>query len=215
MNFFYSTLIVFFIISIACSNQNNKNAKNISYAEKNNIAKSCIALNDSAVNLLNKYYVEDSNPAKLDIILDLLNESISCDTNFYLAYNNKITVLSLKGEYLKVVNLLNKMLEFSNNNPQLIFFKGMAYEKLKDYPSAEIAYKQAAVEYEKRLQLHPDSLIIITDKLFFTAFTEGKDQAIAELKEYVLKYPNNTMLKEYQFIFETYHRDDFMFQHGK
>ena len=179
------------------------------------LTKECIALHDSATNLLNKYYFEGSDPAKLDLILDLLNLAINCDSNFFLAYNNKVTVLSTKGEYQKVVKLLDEMLVFSDNNPQLIFLKGIAYEKLNDNATAEAVYKQAAVGYEKQLKLYPDSLQLITDKLFFTAFTKGKDEALSELNNYILKYPDKSILKDFQPMFENFSRDDFMNQYRK
>ncbi len=211
--YFYSALVSFLLTTTACNTQNNKYVN--STKKSNVIAKQCVALNDSAVSLLNKYYFEGTNQAELDVILDLLNQAIACDTNYFLAYNNKVTVLNLKGEYQKVVNLLDKMLEFSNNDPQLIFLKGIAYEKLNAYNAAKTTYVQAAVEYEKRLKLYPDSLEIIADKLFFTAFTKGKDEALSELNKYILKYPDKTMLKDYQPMFENFNRDDFMNQYRK
>jgi len=211
--YFCSVLVVLLLTAIACNTRNNKSASDTE--ELDIIAKECVALHDSAANLLNKYYFESSNPAKLDLILDLLNQAINCDPSYYLAYNNKVTVLSLKGEYQKVVTLLDEMLEFSDNDPQLIFLKGIAYEKLNYYTAAEIAYKQAAVEYEKRLKLYPDSLELITDKLFFIAFTKGKEQALSELSKYILKYPDKTMLKDFRPLFENFNRDDFINQYGK
>ena len=213
MNYFYRALVALLLTTTACNTQNNKDV--ITTEKSNIVAEQCVVLHDSAMSLLNKYYFEDTNPTKLDLILDLLNQAIACDTNYFLAYNDKVTVLSIKGEYMKVVSLLNKMLEFSGNDPQLIFLKGIAYEKLNNYSAAETAYKKAAIEYEKRLNLYPDSIEMILDKLFFIAFTKGKGEALSELNKYILKYPDNTMFQDYKPMFENFNRDDFMIQHEK
>ncbi|TKG92886.1 hypothetical protein EYV94_18100 [Puteibacter caeruleilacunae] len=173
--------ICFFCLHTACNIEGRKPVEATNRS---------MALTDSASNLLVNYHLEKQNTAKLDVILELLNKAIDCDSTNFLAYNNKLMVLSLKNEYLKAINLLDKMLSFNKNHAQLLFFKGLIYEKLEDPTSTQIFYNKADIMYEKQLKLYPDSMQLIADRLFFTAFTKGKEEAHKELNLFILRHPD-------------------------
>lgn len=112
-----SYCFLFLILLSSCQNKSSKYPVN-SQAKK---------LNDSAVHLMiySKDYLRS---------LELLNEAIKIDSNYFIAYNNKFAVLGL----LKPTNselileTLKKLNTLKPNAPQFYLYIGLIYLKKGD-----------------------------------------------------------------------------------
>ncbi len=199
-------LLYFFSVVTSCSQKKDEQRKE----EKRKVLKECRALNDVAIEKLNSYYYQGNEADKLDSALVLLQRAVECDTNYFLAYANMATVLTLKGNYNSAIEVVNKLLTLTNNDPEIVVYKGMLYEKQGKRDIAKKQYTFANELYDKRIAQYPDSVEIIADKMILKAYLEGKEKALAELDRYIQKYPNSLVLQQYKEILSKFDREDFI-----
>lgn len=206
MKLFISVGLLMWLIIADCKNSKNENKS----VRKENVNENCKKLNDSAARLLSKFSFEQKNILLLDTALGLLNKATLCDTNYLTAYYNKITILNIKGDYDQSLLVFNKILSLTENNPQILFFKGLIYEKLSKSDSAKLAYKRSEKRFKELLKVHPDDFNLIGNKLLLIDAADGKAEAKLELQKYILKYPGNKILLNYKTIIDSFDKDDYL-----
>jgi hypothetical protein len=94
------------------------------------VSPECIGYNDTAIAWEKKSFFSN-NPIFLDSALLYINKAIDCDSNFFTAYSNKISILNSKHDlnwFNGSLDCLNKMVQLSHNDPVTIFEKGTFYE---------------------------------------------------------------------------------------
>jgi tetratricopeptide (TPR) repeat protein len=95
---------------------------------KPNVSKECITLNDLAARKISSYYIARQNDL-LDSAILILEKATKCDSSYFLAHSNLATALSLKGDYQAAIKVVNKLLQLTKNDPEIVFYKGILYEK--------------------------------------------------------------------------------------
>ncbi len=147
--------------------------------------------------------------SQLDSSILLVRQAIQCDSTFFAAHANLISFLSLKGEYDEAIQVVDKLLSWSGNVPGTIVLKGAILEKQGKTQLAEEQYNLAYQIYSQQLANDPDNLDIIGQKMYLTAYIEGKETAIHEIDQYIIKYPDNDLLKQYREILTKFRKSDF------
>ncbi|MFZ6008855.1 MAG: tetratricopeptide repeat protein [Bacteroidota bacterium] len=198
-------LLVIFSAEISCGQKKQEQQD----AVKAKVSKECRSLNDSATKKINSFYTTNLNE-QLDSAMFLLKKATECDTSYFLAYSNLTTVLALKGEYDSAIKVVNILLRLTKNDPEIVVYKGMLYEKQNKKESAQKEYNLANKLYDDRLAQYPDSLEIVGSKMFLKAYLEGKEKALSELDIYIKKYPNNELLQQYREMLTEFQKDDFI-----
>jgi tetratricopeptide (TPR) repeat protein len=131
------------------------------------------------------------NDSLLHKALNLVDQSIDCDSTYALAYSNKATILCRLGQYKKAIISLEQAAELQPDYAEVIQAQGFIYEKLGQIDLADNKYQEALIAFNNRLEKDPDNVHILTGKTFLLLFTEGKDAALAEINKIIKKYPDN------------------------
>lgn len=203
----YTFCFLLFIFSTGTSCSQKKDEKQS--AAKPKVSRECIALNDLAMKKISSFYTTREN-AQLDSAMYLLKKATECDTSYFLAHSNLATVFTLKGNYDAAIEVVNKLLRLTKNDPEIVVYKGMLYEKQDKKDLAQKEYDLANKLYDDRLAQYPDSLEIIGNKMFLKAYLEGKEKALSELDTYISKYPNSEVLQQYREMLVDFQKDDFI-----
>jgi tetratricopeptide (TPR) repeat protein len=203
----YTFCFLLFLLSTGTScSQKKEQQQNV---VKPKVSKECIALNDFATRKISLFYTTQQNE-QLDSAMLLLEKATKCDTSYFLAHSNLATVLTLKGNYDAAIQVVNKLLRLTKNDPELVLYKGLLYEKMDKKDLAQKEYDRANKLYDDRLTQYPDSLEIIGNKMFLKAYLEGKEKALSELDIYIKKYPTSELLQQYREILTEFQKDDFI-----
>ena len=206
----FSLVLIYFT---SCNNSDGQISE--SKLKNHKVSKECKKLNDSAIVILNNHLYNNKIDTGYLKTLYLLNLAISCDSNYFLALSNKSTVLSLQGNYLESIKVLNKLLSITNNDPEILITKGILFEKLGLKDSSNSIYQKTSIEYENRMKIEPNNFTLIGNKLFFQTFMGKKQFAIAQLKKYIIKNPNEEILKIYDTLITNFNREEFINNMGK
>jgi len=158
------------------------------------IKKECISINDSAMLMLSQSQYGETNKLILDTVLQLFNKAISCDTNFFSAYYNKLMVLGSLKRYNDEIIVINKILALRKNDLVMYVKKGFIFEQIGQLDSAKIIYSIAEKEYTNKIKEYPNNIELKTEKIMLTAIKDSKEEARIELERYIKEYPGNTML---------------------
>ena len=175
----------------------------------------CKVYNDSAINMFNEHvHNSNSNVLQLDTIIFLLNKAIECDSEYFIALGNKLTVLTYMGKYKESINLIDKLLILRNNNPQLIIYKGIMYEKMGNKDSAYQTYNIAKLSYEDKIKMFPDSVNLIIGSIVLEDIMDGENKALNDIDKYINMYPEKNIFKEYRKSLIGFDRNEFINSYG-
>lgn len=147
-------LIISFLIAMALRGQGLKEHK---VAAVNQTA---IQFNDSAVAIISQPY----DSFNYSIALSLLETAIRIDSNFYVAYWNKLSVESQLRKYKQAIETGMKLIAFNPREPQFYGLVGSWYFRIGDSVSSTKYYNQAVILYDQALDT------IDTNKIEFKLF---------------------------------------------
>lgn len=134
-----------------------------------------IQLNDKAVSAATEDF--DS----LDYAIQLLAESIQVDSNYYIAYQNKITYEKDLEKYDFGVETIKAFVRRFPNNPSSYLLLGFRQEKKGNLSEAKTSYRRAlelTMESYKRQNKEIDS---VKDGLFILTYLNG-DSSLANIQ---------------------------------
>ncbi len=203
---------IVFIGLTACKSEDTPNKHNIkgkkggvkkefsSSEQKNDrraFSKEVIELNKQAVLLIN-----ERNKKSYEEALTLLNKAILIDTNYYMAYSNKVMVLTELGEYNTAIEV-NKYLitTIKRDYPEAIVSLGMLYDKIGKKYLARKYYSEAISKYSNRIAKSEDILDMVNRAHLI--YILNKKDGLAEIDSLIKAYPENEdliMYKEYLFL---------------
>jgi len=171
------------IIVVFCCNACNLAQEHKKEAER---------LNNKAIKLSS----ESFESTKLMKSVELLDSSIAIDSNYILAYSNKISVLYELKQYKNILTTIEKMAEHSTDMAYLFMVKGVAYLSLKQNQDAELSLKEAFkmaskmdTPQNKQMYFH------------LYAYFYGKQSSVTELSRALTA--GKIIKKEYSSISET------------
>lgn len=147
----------------------------------------CVDKNNSGIELIVKY--QQGKSSDLTKAISFFKDAIKCDPKYSSAYTNLALVYDYKKNYGEELNVYNKILSFSDNDPSILTEKGIVFEKLKLIDSAKIIYQLARQKFEDKLKTHPSNITYIQGLLMILALTEGKESALRELNKQVTSNP--------------------------
>lgn len=127
-----------FTTLIACS-QNQETKKYI----PNPKAK---LLNDSAINIATK-----TPPKNFELAISLLDEATRIDSNYYSAFNSKISFQLNLNRYSDALITAKNMIRIKPESPMNHFITGMIFWKLQDSVSANASFLKSAELSDKML----------------------------------------------------------------
>lgn len=177
MKYFNQILILSLFLSFQCKAQDNDNRQ------------LAMRLNDQAIDLMHR------NP---DYSLLLLDSAIKVDSQFVMAYSNKVTILCQKGEYHKAVETLKKSLLLDSKRAEAILFLGMLYEKTGQINYANIEYLKAVDLFTVRLQKEDKFRSGNRLNRAIALILLGKDEGRRELNTIIDENPKDEILSEFR-----------------
>ena len=204
MNYFrtivFITLIT--IITISC-----ESCKSGSYKGP---SKECIKFNDDGINILSSYPNMGKN--SLDTAIYLFKKALGCDSNNVIFYINLATAYDKKHSYELEMNVLNKTLTLTANDPAILLQKGMLFERVGRPNDAGKIYKSARSAYAQRLAKRPLDLKLIKGMILLKAVAESKDEAVKEINRQIVEHPElSSALSDELLFFNYFNRHAFVF----
>ena len=168
------SFLVFFVsyCSYSCEKEDNKR-------------KLAIAKQVESVNVYFKAKYVNFNEDSLNLAFLLIDESISIDSNYYLAYQTKTRYLTAEKKYDEALKVNDLVFLSGLEKDNLIAFAHRAalYELLKYDDLANKAYKEAISLYDDRIEKYPDDLNALSIRAMLLFFSEGKDEGIEAYRE--------------------------------
>ncbi len=177
-----SYFFLFFLLCIcACSNTNSSLASNRDKA---------IDKQKEASSIYCKIVLKQTEADSINVVLNLLNESIALDSTYSLAYSTKIQVLNSYGQYEEALKVIQLAIDrnLSETNPELIVGRGIQYDMLNQPEKALQDYQRAIELFHKQSEKDPDNYNSIATQEFLHFLMGEEERGIQNLKE-ILKKP--------------------------
>ena len=152
----------------------------------------------------------EENQDSLLKAVNLLDQAILIDSNYYMAYSNKATLLCYLNKNIEAINTLDKILAINPNLDELNTFKGFLLEKSGDSSKALETYKNVLAQYEKRLTTDSLNVSIMLNKAFLYFFTDGYDRGVKEFEIISSRFPKNTEVENMRNVFVSFNRQAFI-----
>ncbi len=137
--------------------------------------KRCQALNNIAMEAYMNYQME-GRPSSLDSALNFIDQAISCDTNKFGPFHNKINILIDVGRYQDAINIIG---ETERRFPPIPFYtalKAICFYRLGDSLAFEFWRDNAIDASESRLELLNKREVVL-DILMIRCILYGKSSA--------------------------------------
>ena len=183
--FLLALILTMFMQGTSCSKNIEKNI----YLD---VDKNCKSLNDSAILILNNFY-RDNDSLKLYRSLALLDSAIGCDSNYFIAYSNKLSILNELKLYNQSIEVINKLLFISKGKrPEIIMFKAQAYKEMGNMELSNKYFDFSENKFDSLLALNPHDINIINYKLYLDCYRYGKIHARKEILKY---FPNEKSIE--------------------
>ena len=125
-----SKLIILLVVSfITCTNK-----------------KSATEYNDIAMEIYTSRFLEDGNESDsvINVVLDNLDMAIKTDSNYILAYTNKLDILKTIKRYPEAISVCDDLLKLKAPTGGLFLQKGVLFEKLGQKNEALEMYQLAS-----------------------------------------------------------------------
>lgn len=119
-------------------------------------------LNDSAM----QKWMNLSDSSDYGIVIGLLDQATTIDSQFYIAYWNKLALLNTIGKYNEAIHVTRDLLRLQPNTADVYTIIGTMYEKMGKPDSAKIAYNMAEEKFSnildtmsKKTKVHKDVML--------------------------------------------------------
>ena len=187
-----SIFVFTFLALMACNRQDETKTQNED-----------VSFNDKGFEFLQAYYDEyDSN--YLDSARFFLEKALKCNDGNSVAFYNLILVLGVQEEYGEMIELYHKRIDQIDANAYLAKAEtyskmAMLYGRIGDTVSCCDMTQKASDEFERCFNQKPVSVDLVVSFLLFSAFKDGKESALIELKKYKDVFPD----EDYYSAFES------------
>jgi tetratricopeptide (TPR) repeat protein len=169
-------------------------------------------LNDSAMTLSHNIAMRRSPHTYTDVV-SLLNQALSIDSTYQLAYTNKITVLMNAEQYGKAIHLLRKLIKKRPHETHAKIQIGIAYELRGNTAKSQQYLKRALGDYSRQIDAQPDSLNLFLDRAFVKLLLGRKKEAIKEIDSLSSAHPNSMRVKSMTEVIERTQKEDIVQNH--
>ena len=119
------------LLTVSCNSQTH-----------NDFDKKAIALNNKAIEIMH------SDP---DSALRLLDKATNIDKNYYVAYNNKMSIYCSRGEYENAIKAAEQGLKVKPDLAESVTMLGMLYDYTGQPDKAKEHYQKAIDLYDNRI----------------------------------------------------------------
>ena len=153
-----------------------------------------VCLNDKGFEFLQAYY-DECNDNYLDSARFFLEKALECNDGNSVAFYNLILVLGAQEEYGEMIDLYQNRLNQIRGNAYLAKAEtyselAMLYGKTGDTISCIKMTQYASNEFEKCFSQNQITVDLMVSFLLFSAYKDGKESAMLELKKYKDVFPN-------------------------
>lgn len=173
-------------------------------------------LNNKAIEILSGVSGEpitSQDSLHLESALTLLNKAIKIDTQYYLAYANKATILSKLKRYNEAIETLERIVKIRPDYAEGIANQGFLFEKIGDNNKATEKYKGAIAAYIRRLN-NPYKIMkrvnVQVDIAFMLLFTESKETATQAIDTIIARNPDSKVAKYMKGTIMSFDRQEFI-----
>ncbi|MCQ2303223.1 MAG: tetratricopeptide repeat protein [Bacteroidales bacterium] len=191
-----------FVVLMACNRQSEITMQNED-----------VDFNNKGFKFLQAYYDEcDSN--YLDSARCFFEKALKCNDGNSVAFYNLMLILGAQEEYKEMVELYQKRINQLSENAYLAkaeTYSDMAilYGKIGDTLSYCEMTQKASNEFEKCFNQKPVSVDLVISFLMFSAFKDGKESAILELKKFEDVFPDEDYYSAFKSQLMEYNPDDY------
>jgi tetratricopeptide (TPR) repeat protein len=154
--------------------------------------KHCIEYRDSAYN----YLIGNFKNKDLHLGLELYDKAIQCDSNYYLAYHEKLGLLIIMGDYKDAICQMDEIVKmFKINTYQLYEERSNLYKLMNQKDSALFYSDKAYTMLINEVNIYRDSIPILTDWILYTSAKKGKLLGKSLADSLVTVHSNSKALK--------------------
>lgn len=149
--------------------------------------KKAVLLNEGAVNIMS---------TNRDSALTLLNKATDIDSNYYIAFGNKVSIYASTGDYKQAIVNSQQVLRIKPDLAEAVVFLGILYDKSGQIKEAKEQYNLAIRLFDKRLLVSDknqkaNKINRVLGLLLVGEQTKGME----EIKKLQNEYPNDLDLK--------------------
>lgn len=191
------TLIVLLSVFVLACNTTPKNQNSIVETKDEYVIDSnAMALNDQAMKL---HIFGPNDSLLLDSAIYLLDKATNMDSNYFIAYSNKIMYLFMKGDWDRALETNRKIRDLQPGVPNWIMREGWINEMLGKTSQANYYYKEGVISFEELLS---DSSkyhwTIEFDYAHALVFVDQYEQGEMVIEKLQKQYPNELTLIGYE-----------------
>lgn len=170
-------------------------------------------LNNKGLEFLQAYY-DECNDKYLDSARFFFEKALKYNEGNSVAFYNLVLVLGAQEEYLKMIEMFQKRISQINEDAYLAkaeTYSDMAilYGKIGDTLSYCEMTQKASNEFEKCFNQKPVSVDLVISFLMFSAFKDGKESAILELKKFEDVFPDEDYYSAFKSQLMEFNPDDY------
>jgi tetratricopeptide (TPR) repeat protein len=131
-----------------------------------------------------------------DSALTLLNKATDIDSNYYIAFGNKVSIYASTGDYKQAIVNSQQVLRIKPDLAEAVVFLGILYDKSGQIKEAKEQYNLAIRLFDKRLLVSDknqkaNKINRVLGLLLVGEQTKGME----EIKKLQNEYPNDLDLK--------------------
>ncbi len=173
-------------------------------------------LNNKAIELysgVSGEAVTSKDSLNFESALRMLNKAINIDPQYYLAYANKATILSMLKRYNEAIETIEQIIKIRPDYAEGIAGQGFLYEKIGDNKKATEKYNCAIDAYIRRLNdpcKIKKKVNIQADIAFMLLFTSGKETATQLIDTIVARNPDNKVANYMKENILSFNRKEFI-----
>ena len=201
MKTYLNVLYLILLITISCKSQNHE-------LKREHFNPKAVVLNNLAVKISEN--INDCNKDSILKSINLLEQAISTDSSYYLAYGNEAKMYCKLKKYNKAIDVLNGFLNTSHKYVELLTYKGYIFEKIGNIDSATKVYMEAINEYDKKLENDSSNISIKLNRAVLYLFTEGESKGKMEYNKIYKAFPNDQSVKGMRGLFYTFQRKSYI-----
>lgn len=143
------------------------------------IDKKAVDLNEEAVRIMTEY------PDSLNFAIDLLGQSIKTDSNYYIAYENKINWESGLKEHGYGIPTLKAFIKRFPEHPSAYLALGFRQERMGNKNAAKAAYRKSREILFTKMEKKGIALDSVSPELFVLNYVNGDTSlALRQFGEY-------------------------------
>lgn len=146
---------------------------------------------------------------KLEKALHLLDKAININSRNDVAFTNKVKILTMLERFPEALDVIKILIESKDNYAEGYSYSGFIYEKIGNNDSSQIMYHKAIHAYDIRISNY-GKLNDEINRAFLFFFISSHKDARDQLAKIINKYPNDKSLKNIEYSFDHFNREQFI-----